>query len=183
MAKILFKNAKVIVGDGTVLDRASVLVDGRDIQAVGAGLPDEPGAEIVDCAGKVVMPGLVDAHVHIAMWAGEVDWGNILDIPDEYLALRASTYLAWWIRKGFTTIFEPLARRDLPFELRRALRDGVINGPRLLVSGPAIVGTGARGTFFGPLEVTGVDAMRKAVREQISIYRNADVIKIMATSE
>jgi imidazolonepropionase-like amidohydrolase len=183
MARTLFKNAKVIVGDGTVLDRGAVLVDGRMIAEVAPGIREERDMEIVDCVGKVVMPGLVDAHVHIAMWAGEVDWGNILDIPDEYLALRASTYLAWWIRKGFTTIFEPLARRDLPFELRRALRDGVINGPRLLVSGPAIVGTGARGTFFGPLEVTGVDAMRKAVREQISIYRNADVIKIMATSE
>jgi imidazolonepropionase-like amidohydrolase len=180
---MLFKNAKVIVGDGTVLERGSVLVDGRDIAAVGAQLGQEPDMQVIDCAGKVLMPGLIDAHVHIAMWAGEVDWGNILDIPDEYLAARASTYLGWWIRKGFTTIFEPLARRDLPFELRRALRDGIINGPRLLVSGPAIVGTGARGTFFGPLEITGVDAMRKAVREQISIYRNADVIKIMATSE
>lgn len=183
MARTLFKGAKVIVGDGRVFERGSVLVEGSQIAAVGEQLREDPGMEIVDCAGKVLMPGLIDAHVHIAMWAGEVDWGNILDIPDEYLAVRASTYLTWWIRKGFTTIFEPLARRDLPFELRRALRDGIINGPRLLVSGPAIVGTGARGTFFGPLEVTGADAMRKAVREQISIYRNADVIKIMATSE
>jgi hypothetical protein len=76
------------------------------------------------------------------IWAGEVDWSNILDIPDEYLAMRATTYLAWWIQNGFTTIFEPLARRDLPFEMRRALRDGIIPGPRLLVSGPDIVGTG-----------------------------------------
>jgi imidazolonepropionase-like amidohydrolase len=182
MARTLFKNAKIIVGTGKVLERADLLVEDRTIDAIGEGLSGD-GATTVDCSGKVLMPGLIDAHVHIAMWAGEVDWGNILDIPDEYLALRASTYLGWWVQKGFTTIFEPLARRDLPFELRRALRDGIINGPRLLVSGPAIVGTGARGVFFGPLEVTGADAMRKAVREQISIYRNADVIKIMATSE
>ncbi len=183
MGRRLFRSAKIIVGNGKIFEKGDLLVDGKAIASVAEHIPEEPGMVVVDCTGKVLMPGLVDAHVHIAMWAGEVDWGNILDIPDEYLALRASTYLSWWIQKGFTTIFEPLARRDLPFELRRALRDGIINGPRLLVSGPAIVGTGARGVFFGPLEVTGADAMRKAVREQISIYRNADVIKIMATSE
>lgn len=180
---ILLKDAaKVIVGNGEVLEHVSVLMDGGTISKIGKDLPSE-GAEVVDCSGKVVMPGLIDAHVHIAMWAGEVDWGNILDIPDEYLAMRATTYLHWWIQNGFTTIFEPLARRDLPFEMRRALRDGIIPGPRLLVSGPAIVGTGARGMFFGPREVTGADEARRAVREQISIYRNADIVKIMATSE
>ncbi|GGC50239.1 metal-dependent hydrolase family protein [Chelatococcus reniformis] len=179
----LFKDAaKVIVGNGDVLEHVSVRIDGNVISKIGRNLPPD-GADIVDCTGKVVMPGLIDVHVHIAMWAGEVDWGNILDIPDEYLAMRATTYLQWWIQNGFTTIFEPLARRDLPFEMRRALRDGVIAGPRLLVSGPAIVGTGARGMFFGPREITGVDDARRAVREQISIYRNADIVKIMATSE
>jgi imidazolonepropionase-like amidohydrolase len=179
----LLKNAdKVILGDGKTIEHASVAFDGKSITAVGPGLSEE-GAEVVDCHGKVIMPGLIDVHVHIAMWAGEVDWGNILDIPDEYLAMRATTYLSWWVQNGFTTIFEPLARRDLPFEMRRALRDGIIPGPRLLVSGPAIVGTGARGMFFGPREITGADEARRAVREQISIYRNADIIKIMATSE
>jgi imidazolonepropionase-like amidohydrolase len=182
MATLLKDADKVILGDGGFIEHASVRFEGKSITAVGRDLSSE-GAEIVDCRGKIIMPGLIDVHVHIAMWAGEVDWGNILDIPDEYLALRASTYLAWWIQNGFTTIFEPLARRDLPFEMRRALRDGVVCGPRLLVSGPAIVGTGARGMFFGPREVTGGDEARRAVREQISIYRNADIVKIMATSE
>jgi imidazolonepropionase-like amidohydrolase len=180
---IILKNAsKVIIGDGKVLEHTSVRIEGKIIEAIGRDLPTE-GAEVVDCTGKVVMPGLIDVHVHIAMWAGEVDWGNILDIPDEYLAMRATTYLSWYIQNGFTTIFEPLARRDLPFEMRRALRDGIIPGPRLLVSGPAIVGTGARGMFFGPREITGADEARRAVREQISIYRSADIVKIMATSE
>jgi len=179
----VLKNAKkIIVGDGTVIENASVRFEDKLITAVGRDLSEE-GAQVIDCSGKVIMPGLIDVHVHIAMWAGEVDWGNILDIPDEYLALRASTYLSWWIQNGFTTIFEPLARRDLPFEMRRALRDKIIPGPRLLVSGPAIVGTGARGMFFGPREITGADEARRAVREQISIYRNADIVKIMATSE
>src|ERR1700730_17505798 len=119
----LLKDAdKVIIGDGKFVERASVRFEGKSITAVGRDLSSE-GAEVIDCRGKIIIPGLIDVHVHIAMWAGEVDWGNILDIPDEYLALRASTYLAWWIQNGFTTIFEPLARRDLPFEMRRATRD------------------------------------------------------------
>ena len=112
MKRTLFKNAKIIVGNGAVIERGSLLVNGRDIAAVGPALAEDAGMDVIDCAGKVLMPGLVDAHVHIAMWAGEVDRGNILDIPDEYLAVRATTYLNWWIRKGFTTIFEPLARPD-----------------------------------------------------------------------
>lgn len=182
MPTVLKDASKVIIGNGQFIENSSVRFEGNSITAVGRDLSTE-GAEVIDCRGKVIMPGLIDVHVHIAMWAGEVDWGNILDIPDEYLAMRATTYLSWWLQNGFTTIFEPLARRDLPFEMRRALRDGIIPGPRLLVSGPAIVGTGARGMFFGPREITGADEARRAVREQISIYRSADIVKIMATSE
>ncbi|HEX4448308.1 MAG TPA: hypothetical protein VH044_16285, partial [Polyangiaceae bacterium] len=89
MGKRLFKNAKIIVGNGKVLERGDVLVDGKAIAAVAEHISDDPQTTVVDCTGKVLMPGLIDAHVHIAMWAGEVDWGNILDIPDEYLAVRA----------------------------------------------------------------------------------------------
>jgi imidazolonepropionase-like amidohydrolase len=97
---ILFKNAKkVILGNGSVLEATSVKTDGVTIATIGRDLPEE-GAEVVDCSGKIVMPGLIDVHVHVGMWAGEVDWGNILDIPDEYLGMRATTYLTWWIQNG-----------------------------------------------------------------------------------
>ena len=176
-------NAAVVVGDGSLLPRASILVENGKIVAVGPDVRAPEGVAAIDCTGQWVMPGMIDVHTHTVMWGGEIDWGNILDTPDEYLMARATTYLPWWIEGGFTTVLDALARRDMPFELRRAQRDGIISGPRLLVAGPAIVATGARGSFFGPREVSGWDEALKAAREQVSIYRSADVVKIMATSE
>ncbi|SLF24448.1 amidohydrolase family protein [Mycobacteroides abscessus] len=184
MASTALINATVIVGDGTTVDNASVVLDGDKIIAVtGSDLDIASDVERIDCTGKWIMPGLIDVHTHTVMWGGETDWGNILDTPDEYLMVRSAAYLPWWLEGGFTTVLDALARRDMPFEMRRALRDGIVAGPRLLVAGPAIVATGARGSFFGPREVSGADEALKAAREQTSIYRSADVVKIMCTSE
>lgn len=183
MTTFALADAAVIVGDGTVLPRATVLVEDGRIVAVGSDVSAPEGMAVVDCTGKWVMPGMIDAHTHVVMWGGEIDWGNILDTPDEYLMVRAATYLPWWLQGGFTTVLDALARRDMPFELRRAQRDGIVSGPRLLVAGPAIVATGARGSFFGPREVSGGAEAMRAAREQVSIYRSADVVKIMCTSE
>ena len=184
MASTALINAPVIVGAGRTVDNASVVLDGDKIIAVtGSDLDIASDVERIDCTGKWIMPGLIDVHTHTVMWGGETDWGNILDTPDEYLMVRSAAYLPWWLEGGFTTVLDALARRDMPFEMRRALRDGIVAGPRLLVAGPAIVATGARGSFFGPREVSGADEALKAAREQTSIYRSADVVKIMCTSE
>lgn len=181
---IAFVNATVIVGDGSVLKRHTVAVKDGRIAAVSA-VTSEPieAGEVVDCEGKWLMPGMIDVHTHTAMWGGETDWGNILDTPDEYLMVRAATYLPWWLEAGFTTVMDGLARRDLSYELRRAQRDGLVTGPRLLVAGHSIVATGARGSFFGPREVSGSDEALRAARESTAIYRNADAVKLMCTSE
>lgn len=177
-------NATVIVGDGTLVDKATVVLrDDKIVDVTTAELDVASDVTRVDCAGKWVMPGMIDVHTHTVMWGGETNWGNILDTPDEYLMVRSAAYLPWWLEGGFTTVLDALARRDMPFEMRRALRDGIVSGPRLLVAGPAIVATGARGSFFGPREVSGADEALKAAREQTSIYRSADVVKIMCTSE
>lgn len=177
-------NATVIVGDGTLVEKATVVLrDDKIVDVTTAELDVACDVTRVDCAGKWVMPGMIDVHTHTVMWGGETNWGNILDTPDEYLMVRSAAYLPWWLEGGFTTVLDALARRDMPFEMRRALRDGIVSGPRLLVAGPAIVATGARGSFFGPREVSGADEALKAAREQTSIYRSADVVKIMCTSE
>ena len=129
------------------------------------------------------MPGLIDVHVHIALFAGEVNWDHLAYIKDDYLAVRAYTYLNWWVLNGFTTIFEPFARNDLPFELRRALRNGIVNGPRLLVSGGGITGTASMVKAIGPVEVTGAEETRRKVRVLTSHEFEVDVVKIRTTAE
>jgi imidazolonepropionase-like amidohydrolase len=181
--RTLFKNAdKLIVGNGEVVENASILVEGNKIIGVGRAV-EAPGAQIVNCSSKFIMPGLIDVHVHIAMFAGEVNWNYLANIKDDYLAVRAYTYLNWWIQNGFTTIFEPFARNDIPFELRRALRNGIINGPRLLVSGGGITGTGSMVRSIGPVEVTGAEETRRKVRILASHEYEVDVVKIRTTAE
>ncbi|QNJ93866.1 amidohydrolase family protein [Mycolicibacterium fluoranthenivorans] len=160
-----------------------LLSDDKIVDVATAELDVSSDNTRVDCAGKWVMPGMIDVHTHTVMWGGETNWGNILDTPDEYLMVRSAAYLPWWLEGGFTTVLDALARRDMPFEMRRALHDGIVLGPRILVAGPAIVATGARGSFLGLREVSGADEALKAAREQTSIYRSADVVKIMCTSE
>ena len=181
--KTLFENAeKVIVGNGDVIEKGSLLADGKKILGVGRDIRAED-AEVVDCSGKILMPGLIDVHVHIALFAGEVNWDHLAYIKDDYLAVRAYTYLNWWVQNGFTTIFEPFARNDLPFELRRALRNGIVNGPRLLVSGGGVTGTASMVRAIGPVEVTGAEETRRKVRILTSHEFEVDVVKIRTTAE
>ena len=179
----LFTNAvKIIVGNGEVIEKGALLVEGKKIIGVGREVAAD-GAEVVDCAGKILMPGLIDVHVHIALFAGEINWDHLAYIKDDYLAVRAYTYLNWWVQNGFTTIFEPFARNELPFELRRALRNEIVNGPRLLVSGGGVTGTASMVKSIGPVEVTGPDETRRKIRILTSHEYEVDVIKIRTTAE
>ena len=83
----------MIVGNGDVIGKGSLLVEGKKILGVGRDIRPED-AEVVDCSGKILMPGLIDVHVHIALFAGEVNWDHLANINDDYLAVRAYTYLS-----------------------------------------------------------------------------------------
>ena len=182
--RTLFKNAdKAIIGTGQVIDKPSLLVENKKIVGIGRNVEAE-GADVVDCTGKILMPGMIDAHVHVAMFVGEIDWAHLEHMNDEYLALRAATCLNWWVQRGFTTIFEPFARNDLVYELRRAARNGIINSPRFLISGGGVTGSYSMGKAIGPVEVTGPVEARLKVRELMSKHRyNIDVLKLRTTSE
>lgn len=67
MSPLAIINGRVLTMDGTTLDRGTVMVDGERIAAVGPDLPVPPGAEVIDAAGRVVMPGLIDAHCHLGV--------------------------------------------------------------------------------------------------------------------
>ncbi|MDI6710092.1 MAG: amidohydrolase [Thermoanaerobacterales bacterium] len=67
MSPLAIINGRVLTMEGTTLDRGTVMVDGERIAAVGPDLPVPPGAEVIDAAGRVVMPGLIDAHCHLGV--------------------------------------------------------------------------------------------------------------------
>ena len=181
------------VFDGTARHAGwAVLVrEGRIAAAGPAASIDAPrDARRIELAGMTLLPGLIDAHSHILLHPyDETPWTDqvLTESPAERVA-RATVHLRAHLRAGFTTL------RDLGTEgagyadvgLRQALAKGVIEGPRLVVAGPAIVATGSYGPKgfaphvavpLGAEEADGTELIRVARRQ---IGHGVDVVKVYA---
>ena len=189
-APIVFANARVFDATGNDRFEGHVVVVGKRIRDITTGaVPSPRGAQIVDCAGATLMPGLIDAHTH----HGAID-ANVSEQHRRYHTSYASIAIAQRIEdtlnQGFTTARDA-AGIDAGF--RQASADGLIKGPRLFVSGRPLSQTGGHGDHRQAAETTmsegcqvgqlrtiadGVDEVRKATRE--TLRRGADQIKIMA---
>ncbi len=172
----------------------AVLVRGRRIAAVGpAAQLDASGAETIELPGTTLLPGLIDAHSHIFLHPyDETLWNDqVLKEPVPYRTIEAVNHVKATLLAGFTTL------RDLGTEgagyadvdVQRAIEDGLIPGPRLLVATRATVATACYGpgpSGFrtdlelpqGGIPVSGVPEMIAAVREQVG--HGADWVKIYA---
>lgn len=187
-ATMIVNAALLDVEGGTYLDADRLLVaDGRIVE-IGSGRLSAPdGAAVVDAAGRTVLPGLIDAHVHVT--AVTADMSAHGDLSSSYVAAYGGQELRATLRRGFTTV------RDVggaDHGLAAAVEDGLFSGPRLLFGGPALSQTGGHGdmrpagrtTSTGPAccpaigqVCDGVDEVRKAAREQLRT--GAHHIKLM----
>lgn len=159
----------------------SVLVEHGRIASVGAAGDDPPeGATVVDLAGRMVLPGLIDAHAHVKPDFPTPDPGAeplLQDATAHFLSadLRES------LRRGITTVRDVGSYGEIVFAARQAMRYGAFRGPRLLTCGAIVAATSPGGRFFPGMyrEADGRDDVRRAVREQLR--RGADFIKVMTT--
>jgi len=173
-----------------------VLTAGNRITAVGpaAAVQAPAGAQVVDLPDATLLPGLMDIHSHLLLHPyNETPWNDqVLKEPVPYRTLRAGVQARATLLAGFTTL------RDLGTEgadyadvsLRRAIAEGLVDGPRLFVATRAIVATGSYGpaprglrpdvccTPQGAEEASGVAEVIRATREQAG--RGADWIKVYA---
>jgi len=170
-------NVKVVLPQD-VLERGTVVFDGKGIIYVGEGLPAEyQGAEQIDGTGCTLLPGLIDAHIHITLPA-DANPMEGLNEPDALIALRAAQNAKSTLAAGFTTVRDLGAKNFIDLALRDAIKTGVTKGPRILAAGKCICMTGGHGWNMGR-EVDSPDEARKAAREQLKA--GVDVMKIMAT--
>jgi imidazolonepropionase-like amidohydrolase len=190
---ILFTNVKVFNGVDEKLLDADVLVEDNLIKQVSEDIKAPKGTQVIDGGGRILMPGMIEAHGHVTYSSSLLDMMLNHDATEQaiYSARRAQDYLM----AGFTTI------RDMggsSYGVQKALDAGVFPGPRIYSSGPAISQTTGHGDFrtandghpyFDGPELGGVanrlgwtriadgpDEVRRATRE--NLFRGAAQIKV-----
>jgi imidazolonepropionase-like amidohydrolase len=189
---LVFEHATLIDCTGAdPRDDARVVVEDERIQSIRTSSGAIPrGAQVIDCRGRTLMPGLLDAHVHLAM----VELGELATstLRPAVLAMRIAKEIERTLDAGFTTVRDA---GGLDGGFKDAVKQGLIRGPRLLVSGPFISQTGGHGdqrprdwrgampTIAGvsseSLLADGPWEVRRAARE--ALRRGADQIKVMAS--
>ena len=175
-------NARLLDGTGaTVREAAAVLVSDGVIERVGSASDPVPeGARQLDLGGRMLIPGLINIHVHVQGRRPEPEHGAeplLAGTSAHFLQARLRDTL----RMGVTTLRNVGSQALQPQEARQAMRYGAFRGPRLLTCGLIISATAPGGRFYGAMyrEADGPDEMRKAVREQLR--DGADFIKVMTT--
>ena len=189
---IVFEHADVLdAAAGVLLKDRFVRIEGAKITSVSDRPVDTAGARVINARGRVLMPGLIDCHVHVL--ASQLNIGALANVPNVFAVLRAVPILKGMLDRGFTTVRDA---GGADWSLAEAVRTGVIEGPRIFPSGRALSQTGGHGdlrprsdvlepcacTFkVGAIArvVDGVDALRLAVREELQ--KGATQIKIMAS--
>ena len=187
--RIRFENASVLDAErGTLVSDRSVLVEDGRIAEIGASSEVHDAVDrTIDVRGKVLMPGLIDCHVHVT--AATANLAEIEEWSPFYLAARAAKIMSSMLQRGFTTVRDA-AGAD--FGLARAVQEGFVDGPRLIFGGRGLSQTGGHGDgrssgrtaqeagysyTTGNVVCDGVPEVRRTVREEIK--RGAQHIKLM----
>ncbi len=187
-------NARLV--DGTGVDARDgwglIVEDGRiGRSAASASLEIAPDMEVIDAAGRTVMPGLIDAHTHLTYHAGE--YALILQQMNESLefnTLKAAENAARILETGCTAVGDGACRGRIGTAVRDAVARGVIRGPKVVAAGQMLSGSGGIGdhsaawgrheneTYLG-VTVNGVEEVRAAVRRQVRA--GVDWVKVTAS--
>jgi imidazolonepropionase-like amidohydrolase len=195
MSLVLFENAALFNGvDPDARDGMSVLVEDDKILEVSDKPITATTAQVIDCAGKTLMPGMIDCHVHI--YAATVD-PILAQSPGTFYAQYAATFMRNILDCGFTLVRD-IAGGDVGMKL--AIDQGWVTGPRYIFGGRSLSQTGGHGDLRAPNVdagfetcacgnaatynwlshvVDGVDECLKACREELR--KGASHIKIMGS--
>jgi imidazolonepropionase-like amidohydrolase len=192
--EIVFRSVRIFDGNSQELadNRDVIIADGTIRRIAPSPIRCGEGVEIVDCGGRILMPGFIDAHVHV--YAYGLNITRVAQAPATYIAHFAAKFLRSCLDRGFTTVRD-VGGADVG--LASAIRDGLLDKtPRLLYGGRIISQTGGHGDFrpgdhdldhgccachcdHFTVIADGADAVRRAVREELR--RGASHVKLMAS--
>ena len=183
MSTLYLRAARVLTGvDNGVIEDAAVQVEDGRIAAVGPAArvppPADPTVPQVDYADATLLPGLIDAHVHLTLRRGLDTPLPAVPVTDERALLQGVQAARGVLAAGVTTVRDCAARGHHAQELRDAVKDGIIAGPRILASGPPITTTAGHIWRLG-YEADSVTEVRRAVWRLVK--EGVDFIKVCAT--
>jgi len=180
MKSVIIRSTRVIDGTGRTIERATVVIRGNRIVAVGPDrdLSISGRATKIDGRGLSVLPGLIDCHVHLCLGAEPDVVDAITKETSSLILLKSSRAARQTLESGFTTVRDVGSRDHSIFTLQEAIGRGIVPGPRIVAAGLAICMVGGHARFIGQ-EVEGVQQVRAVVRAQIAA--GASVIKVIAS--
>lgn len=188
MTTLLLRSGKLLdVDTGEYAEGDLLCTDGRIVET-GRDLRAPDGARTVELAGATVLPGLIDAHVHVT--AATADLGALTTWSPSYATAHSARIMGGMLDRGFTTVRDA---SGADFGLADAQAEGLVRGPRLAFCGKALSQTGGHGDSrprgtrvhdghqccagLGRI-ADGVDAVRAAARDELR--KGAHHIKVMA---
>jgi len=188
---IALQHCRVFDGcSSEILEDATVIIEGKRIREVSSSGTASHLAKKIDLKGAFLMPGLIDAHVHVC--AAQVNLSANDEVPPTMRALFARKFMEASLQRGFTSLRDA---GGADWVLAKASEMGLIEGPRLFFSGSALSQTGGHGDLRLPQQyrggcacayeggisrlADGEDAVRLAAREELR--QGATQIKIMAS--
>jgi imidazolonepropionase-like amidohydrolase len=190
LTQYLFKNFEMLDPERDEVEAGyELLVEGDRIKEVSDRPITAEAAEVVDCGGRTLMPGLIDCHVHVVL--SEVSIGRLEAVPLTLMTARAMQLMAGMLDRGFTTVRDT---GGADWGIRAAVEQGLCPGPRIFIAGKALGPTGGHSDgrrrtdpgvrchccnalAFSMGLADGIVEVQKAVREEMR--QGCDQVKIM----
>jgi imidazolonepropionase-like amidohydrolase/ABC-type multidrug transport system permease subunit len=144
---LLIRDARLFVGDGNVIEQGAVLVkDGKIAEVITGSAPDPKTlkAEAIDAAGKTLMPGLIDVHIHLGNPGGFYDKAEDYEMPDKAFPRELAAYLY----SGVTAVKSVGDVLDAVLKARSEVNSGEKLGAELFAVGPLFTAPGGHGTEY-----------------------------------
>ncbi|AZR73610.1 hypothetical protein BBF96_09545 [Anoxybacter fermentans] len=170
---LVLRNCRVLDSEKWELtEPINLVIEGDEIKEITHSVPEN--CESINLDGKVVLPGLIDAHVHTT-FTGDP---TMYDFDEVGVVIKTAKRLKDYLKDGITTIRDVGSLKQIMTRIRKAVNEGIFIGPNIICCGEFITTTGGHG-YEGGRQAEGELELRKAVREQIA--HNVDFIKIIGT--